>query len=338
MVRKLFFVWIVLMVSVYADLYYLVQTTPTATALDSAGGTTWGASNDDSVHVTFGSGFTFPFNGTAQTGVYINSNGMLNFNANNTEHTNQALYYATVPQSIYPYWDRLYPAALLSGGTIKYGILGSGDTQRFVVTWTNVSLSALCPLGICNKVDFQVVLYKNGEIRFRYPSGGNSADGSSATIGAQENTTYYKQHTYNQNNINQTFDILYILKPLIAVDKTSCAIYDPVNGAIPAHYPKRIPGGTIRYAIQISNTSAGVASNVFATDTVDNSALDTSTIKYLQIQSGACNCTGVSSANNNGSGGSGDSVNPVILDYGSLLGGSTGSPTRKCGYFEVNIK
>jgi len=44
----------------------------------------------------------------------------------------------------------------------------------------------------------------------------------------------------------------------------------------------------------------------------------------------------VSSANNNGPGGSGDGENPVILDYESIT--VSGNIVRKCGYFEVDIK
>lgn len=220
--------------------------------------------------------------------------------------------------------------------------MGSGDTQRLVVTYTEIPKCALYLLGLCvtngGNFTFQTVLYKNGDIRFRYPvrsNPSNDADGSSATIGVQENTTNYDQYSYNFSSIDQPFDILYSYTPSISVSKTSCVVNDQVNGTT---NPKRIPGSTIRYAIQVINSTYGTASNVFATDTVDSSAFDTSTIKYLQIQNGICNCTGVSSANNNGSGGSDDAENPVILDYGSLTGVVNGIPVQKCGYFEVDIK
>ena len=320
---------------------YLIRSTPTATALDAhVSPTTWNAGDDDSVLANIG--FSFPFNGTTYTSVYINSNGMLNFNASNTAYANQALPYNTVPQSIYPYWDDLTRSVLLGvDGTIRYETLGSGDTQRFVVTWSNFPICTVYALGICitlspNRHTFQIVLYKNGDIRFRYPNtGNNAANGSSATIGAQENTTNYDQYSYNTTSINFTFDILYSYLPSLSVSKTSCVIYDPVNNTT---NPKRIPGSTIRYAIQVTNSDYGTASNVFVTDTVDSSALDTSTIRYLQIQDGVCDCAGVSSANNNGPSGSADGVNPVILDYGSITGVVGGVPVQKCGYFEVDIQ
>lgn len=335
----------VLFANSYAALQYLTRTTPTATALDStSGATTWSNPPDDG-SLLVNIGFSFPFNGTTYTQVRITTNGMLNFGASYTSGANAALpnTNAAAAQSLYPYWDNLDPNALINlggSGSIKYQTLGSGDSQRFVVTYTTIPKCALYVLGLCvtngGNFSFQAVLYKNGDIRFRYPNtGSNDANGASATIGAQENTTYYDQFSNNTVSINQTFDILYSYLPSISVSKTSCVIYDPVNNIT---NPKRIPGGTIRYAIQVSNSTYGTASNVFATDTVDSGKLDTSTIKYLQIQSGACNCTGVSSANNNGPGGSADGVNPVILDYGSITGVVGGVPVQKCGYFEVNVK
>jgi MSHA biogenesis protein MshQ len=348
MVRKIILIWIILGVTFAfsAGLQYLTRTTPTATALDvhTGAATTWNNPPDDG-SLLINIGFSFPFNGTTYTQVRISTNGKLNFGVAENSGGNIVLPNGLTgdAQSIYPYWDNLEPNAILDlggSGSIKYETLGSGDTQRLVVTYTNVPKCALWLL-VCvasaGNYSFQVVLYKNGDIRFRYPSGGNDANGASATIGVQENysPSHYDQYSYNTASIDFTKDILYSYTPSISVSKTSCVIYDPINNTT---NPKRIPGGTIRYAIQVSNSTYGTASNVFVTDTVDSSKFDTSTIKYLQIQSGTCNCTGVSSANNNGSGGSGNGVNPVILDYGSVIGVVGGIPTYKCGYFEVNVK
>jgi|GEM_PF-1208747 len=352
MVRKLFLFWIFFCATYAwsAGLVYLTRTTPTATSLDThtGGATTWSSPPDDG-SLLINIGFSFPFNGTTYTTVKITTNGKLNFGVDEISGGNIALPNGLAGdyQSIYPYWDNLTPNALLIlggplTGSIKYETLGSGDDQRLVVTYDNIlkcnlGLGSLCVLAL-GHYTFQAVLYKNGDIRFRYPdTGSNDADGSSATIGVQENfsPSHYDEFSYNTTSIDQTFDILYSYIPSISVSKTSCVIYDPVNSTT---NPKRIPGSTIRYAIQVSNSTYGTASAVFATDTVDSGKFDTSTIKYLQIQSGTCNCTGVSSANNNGSGGSDDGENPVILDYGSLTGVVGGVPTYKCGYFEVNVK
>jgi len=351
MVRKLFLFWIFFSVvfAYGAPLQYLTRTTPAATALDTHTGaaTTWSNPPDDG-SLSINIGFSFPFNGTIYTTVKITTNGKLNFGADEISGGNIALPNGLIGdyQSIYPYWDDLDPNAILDlggSGYIRYETLGSGDTQRLVVTYFDIPKCTLEVLGICvtsaGHYTFQAVLYKNGDIRFRYPatSPTNTANGSSATIGVQENylPSYYDQYSYNTTSIDFTFDILYSYLPSLSVSKTSCVIYDPVNNTT---NPKRIPGSTIRYAIQVSNSAYGTASNVFATDTVDSSAFDTSTIKYLQIQDGVCDCTGVSSASNNGPSGSADGVNPVILDYGSITGVVGAVPVQKCGYFEVDIQ
>jgi len=122
--------------------------------------------------------------------------------------------------------------------------------------------------------------------------------------------------------------------PNMSVSKSSCVILDPVNGTT---NPKRIPGATIRYAFQVSNTGFVDASNVIVDDTL-NSSFNTATIKNLQIQSGVCNCMGVTSASANPAPGTGNGVHPIKLNFGTVAGGSVGSPTRECGYFEVDIQ
>jgi len=71
--------------------------------------------------------------------------------------------------------------------------------------------------------------------------------------------------------------------------KTSCVISDPVNGAT---NPKRIPGATIRYALQLDNDTDYILNDSLVKDNVPN-YFDVSTIKNIQIQSGNCNCLSV---------------------------------------------
>ncbi len=121
--------------------------------------------------------------------------------------------------------------------------------------------------------------------------------------------------------------------PELNLTKTSCVIKDPVNSTT---NPKRIPGATIRYALEVKNSGKREAENVIVIDKLQ-SDFDSTTIQYLQVQSGECNCTGVSSANNNGANG-GVSGNTVTLDYGTVAAGTPANPTYECGYFEVEIK
>jgi hypothetical protein len=137
------------------------------------------------------------------------------------------------------------------------------------------------------------------------------------------------QTGYNNQNAGNNWDGSARTCPYPSIAKTSCVISDPVNGAT---HPKRIPGATIRYAIELDNPNTATTSNNIIEDTLDSN-FDTTTIRNLQIQNGTCNCTGVASASNNGANGTANGVNPVKLDYGTVNGNS-----KECGYFEVDIK
>jgi hypothetical protein len=89
--------------------------------------------------------------------------------------------------------------------------------------------------------------------------------------------------------------------------------------------------------MEVNNTGYRQAEDVLVDDNL-SSEFDASTIRYLQIQNGVCDCIGVSSANNNGAHGSGNGVNPVKLDYDTVARGTPSSPTTECGYFEVQIR
>ena len=115
----------------------------------------------------------------------------------------------------------------------------------------------------------------------------------------------------------------------INMTKSSCVIDDPVNNTA---NPKRIPGATIRYAIEVYNQANIAIDNVIAEDNLTQ-AFDSSTIANLRIGNSDCNCSNPGATSSNGSNGTGNGVNPVKLDFGTLSNHS-----KKCGYFEVKIR
>jgi hypothetical protein len=113
------------------------------------------------------------------------------------------------------------------------------------------------------------------------------------------------------------------------ITKTSCVINDTVNSA---SNHKRIPGGTIRYAVEVQYHGGIILSDVHAEDNIDTS-FDESTITNLKIDgSHACNCLSPVSAGANGGDG-GVSGNTIKLDFDSVA-----ASTTECGYFEVDIR
>ena len=191
----------------FADLQYLTKSIVSETAFEEVttdfeeDSHTSSATYDDAIDEDVPIGFSFPFNGTTYSTVNIDSNGHLAFVDITSEYSNKKLPRDNREQSIYPYWDDLNVA---DGGKISYGTIGSGDTKHFVVYWKDVPR-----YGEDKRYTLQVVLYKNGDVRFRYDST-SSTDGSSATIGVQENTSNYDQHIYNTTTgFDATKDILY---------------------------------------------------------------------------------------------------------------------------------
>jgi hypothetical protein len=108
----------------------------------------------------------------------------------------------------------------------------------------------------------------------------------------------------------------------IAVTKSSCAVSDPVNGTT---NPKRIPGATMRYAVEVANTGSASALSVSVADTL-NGAL---TYSNGLISAGACNCASPGTSN-------GDTVSAagqnVTADFGTVAVGAT-----ECAYINVLI-
>ena len=119
-------------------------------------------------------------------------------------------------------------------------------------------------------------------------------------------------------------------KTIAMISKSSCVIDDPVNNI---SNPKRIPGATIRYALEVENSSSQAITNVIATDEVNSTFFNTATITNHRIGTGNCNCSNPGGTSANGSNGTANGVNPVKLDFGTVNANST-----ECGYFEVDIE
>jgi len=129
-------------------------------------------------------------------------------------------------------------------------------------------------------------------------------------------------------------DVCLVPEEYLSMTKTSCILDDPVNGNI---NPKRIPGATIRYAMEVTNITGYDTDDVIVEDDL-NMSFDFTTISNLQVQDGECDCEGVSSASNNGPNGTGNGVNTIKLDYETVVKGTSSHPRKECGYFEVQIR
>jgi|GEM_PF-2057929 len=119
--------------------------------------------------------------------------------------------------------------------------------------------------------------------------------------------------------------------PVMAVAKASCIVKDPVNDR---DNPKRIPGATIRYIIDVNNTGPGDAGDVVVDDNL-SVYYDAATATTPKVLTGKCGeCTTLSGGSESGD----INGSKVLVDFGTVAAGSETAPTQKCGYFEVEIK
>lgn len=115
--------------------------------------------DDDSVAVTFASGFTFPFFGHTYSSVYLNSDGNLTFEEPEAQSDRELPTFLSGPPRIAPFFTDLDPSAAYAGG----GVFLFTSADKVVVTWLGVPTS-----GTHNTDTFQVTLTRDGGIHFAY--------------------------------------------------------------------------------------------------------------------------------------------------------------------------
>jgi predicted outer membrane repeat protein len=134
-------------------------------------------------------GFAFPFYGSAETSVFVSSNGLLSFDVANAGVDNSSL--ADDPQEavIAAFWDDLVvPGA--AQANVYFQTLGSGASQRLVIQWNDVSF--FDDDAESGGLTFQAVLGIDGSIRLNYQSlttgrnSGSADEGASASVGIKD--------------------------------------------------------------------------------------------------------------------------------------------------------
>ena len=220
---RFFLIYISLFSVAHADpLRYLSKTVPDHTDFENVSTEITNSSLDDGNlddgYQELSLGFNFHFNGSNYSSVFIDTNGRVIF-MGETDFTNDDLSDSNTESGMYPYWDDLDAR---NYGKIKYGHLGSGSSERFIIWWDDVSKYRWGG-GRNGHYSTQVVIYKDGKIRFRYKDG-DDADGDDATIGVKEDDSHYDQHLKDSDELDSTKDILYTPTTI------SGNIYEDPNG------------------------------------------------------------------------------------------------------------
>jgi N-acetylneuraminic acid mutarotase len=173
------------------------------------GDTLLGLSGDDN-STAVSLPFTFTLYGQSYTTAYVCTNGHLTFQnpGPGCPFSNESIPTPDSPNAaIYPFWDDMY----LDASSATYTATLS-NPNRFVIEWRNASFFPCCG----DRVDFEAVLYENGQILTEYRNVDNAHEqGNSATIGIENaDGTDAFQYSFNQPTIGTpTFAVRYLLPP-----------------------------------------------------------------------------------------------------------------------------
>jgi hypothetical protein len=145
----------------------------------------------DDCCTTIGLPFAYPFYGLAYTNVTLSSNGNLQFTGSNDTPKNVCVPAYGFDQSIFPLWQDLRTDGTVNGASngVLTSTSGVAPNRIFNIEFRAVYYSG----GVStDTVNFEVRLYE-GQERFDIIYGDLNGNGSSATIGVQNDTNNFTQ-------------------------------------------------------------------------------------------------------------------------------------------------
>jgi len=165
--------------------------------------------------LTFPAGFSFPFGGTNHTSVLVHKNGYLSFDppgpdASSTHSgANQRFPAGETPfVHLAPFWDGLgWDGARYPQGNLHYLLRTDPAGDSLIIQWKDVGFAS--SMLRTASLNFQVVLWENGDFEYRYgemsagPAPASFARGSSATIGYQ----LPDRSEYDNRNFNTSIPV-----------------------------------------------------------------------------------------------------------------------------------
>ena len=190
---------------------------------------------------------------------------------------------------------------------------------------TTVNLQARCdiPAGVVNTNLGNIVL--------------SATTGSTATVGADTQGTEDVVFADDagllagdivrdgRHSAGGTYEVR---TAVMTVAKSSCVVSDLVNGTT---NPKRIPGATVRYLVQVTNAGAGAATTAVVTDNLSSELLYSSGL----IAAGTCpaasaTCGALGATNGDTVAAAGQAVTATF--------GTVAANSSECAYIDVTIK
>jgi hypothetical protein len=193
--------------------------------------------------------FSFPYYGSTYTAIHVSSNGCLTLETPNTAYGNTKLPMPSSPSLlIAPFWDDLNPGAVGDVYVKEF-------SNRLVVQYQQVT-----PYSGTGTLTFEVVLYANGEIDFRYHT--LTASVTACTVGIQNvDGTQGMQLAFNEAYLIDQFAVR--IRPV-----TKYFSLNQLTGTIPCQSQANLTGtfsgagvnpGTYTAQVQVSHNGAGAS-------------------------------------------------------------------------------
>jgi hypothetical protein len=151
--------------------------------------------------------FTMSYYGHPYTSAWVTTNGSVHF-AN--PGSGSAYFRTSIPSDdapnsvLAPFWDDLMIDA---SSSVRTSTLGTSPNRQFVIEWRNATFYN----GTTNRINFETIMYENGDVRFNYSGLDNTIEqGTQAVVGMEDPTgTIGNQYSYREPTLTSGLSLLF---------------------------------------------------------------------------------------------------------------------------------
>jgi len=175
--------------------------------IENIGNQVWFQDND-AASGPFNIGFEFPFYNNTYNSFIVSPNGWIGFIDDNPAYENISIPSVDAPKpAILAFWDDLNPINLESSPDMSGRVKYYSDGSKLVVSYNDIA-----QWGESSRLNFQIIIYKNGHIDINYA--GMTGDRTSSTIGIQnDDGTIAQEVIYNNSYLHNFLGISFEKAP-----------------------------------------------------------------------------------------------------------------------------
>ena len=175
--------------------------------IENIGNQVWFQDND-AASGPFNIGFEFPFYNNTYNNFIVSPNGWIGFIDDNPAYENISIPSVDAPKpAILAFWDDLNPINLESSPDMSGRVKYYSDGSKLVVSYNDIA-----QWGESSRLNFQIIIYKNGHIDINYA--GMTGDRTSSTIGIQnDDGTIAQEVIYNNSYLHNFLGISFEKAP-----------------------------------------------------------------------------------------------------------------------------